>query len=112
MTSDVFGALSDPTRRAILVCLIEGEATVNELVDRFHLTQPTISRHVATLERAGLVKRRRNGQSRPVALQSNALRGLDDWLEPFRVFWTASLSNLQTYAEELADAERDETDDR
>ncbi len=112
MDSDVFVALSDPTRRAILARLINGEATVNDLVDRFDLTQPTISRHVKALEQAGLVTRRRDGQSRPVALQLDALRNLDEWLEPFRAFWKASLSNLETYAEELADAERDDSDDR
>ena len=112
MNSDVFGALSDPTRRAILACLVEGEATINDLVDRFHLTQPTISRHVKMLEKAGLVLRRRDGQSRPVALRPDALRDLDEWLEPFRAFWTASLSNLEAYAKELANAEREDSDRR
>ena len=108
MNSDPFSALSDPTRRAILARLTTGEATINDLVDCFHLTQPTISRHVQTLERAGLVERRREGQSRPVALKPDALKELDDWLEPFRAFWGASLSNLEAYAKEVADADRND----
>ena len=108
--SDVMGlvALQGPRSVEILSRLTTGEATINDLVDRFHLTQPTISRHVQTLERAGLVERRREGQSRPVALKPDALKELDDWLEPFRAFWGASLSNLEAYAKEVADADRND----
>lgn len=106
MNDDIFSALADPTRRAILARLVDGETTVNELIESFHLTQPTISRHVSTLERAGLVSRRRMGQSRPIALRADALHALDDWLAPFRDFWTASLTELETYADEVADADR------
>lgn len=112
MKSDVFAALSDPTRRAILSRLTSGEATVTDLVERFHLTQPTISRHVQALERAGLVERRRDGQARPIALRPDALRELDDWLEPFRAFWTASLVNLESHAKEVADADCNDAPDR
>jgi DNA-binding transcriptional ArsR family regulator len=112
MNSDVFAALSDPTRRAILSRLTTGEATVTDLVERFHLTQPTISRHVQALERAGLVGRRRDGQARPIALRPDALREVDDWLEPFRAFWTASPAHLEAHAKAVADADHDDAPKR
>ncbi len=97
----VFTALTDPTRRAILARLAQGEATVNDLVAPFGLAQPTISKHIKVLERAGLVTRGRQAQFRPVRLNAAPLAGIDQWISDYRQFWTASLDRLETYAQEL-----------
>src|ERR671914_1563677 len=90
-----FAALADPTRRAILARLAEGEATVNELVAPFALTQPTISKHLKVLERAGLVSRGRSAQFRPVRLNAGPLAAAAQWLGDYRGFWEASLDQLE-----------------
>lgn len=97
----VFGALADPTRRAILARLSRGEATVTELVEPFSLSQPTISKHLKVLEHAGLVSRGRDAQFRPVRLEAAALAGADQWLGDYRQFWTESFDRLEAYVEDL-----------
>ena len=97
----VFAALADPTRRAILARLSEGEATVNELVEPSDLSQPTISKHLKVLERAGLVSRGREAQFRPVRLNAAPLAGADQWLGNYRRFFTESLDRLDDYVKEL-----------
>src|SRR5262245_6488535 len=97
----VFGALADPTRRAILVRLADGEATVNELVALSDLSQPTISNHLKVLERAGLVSRGRNAQFRPVRLNPAALAGAALWLGNYVGFWEESLDQLDAYVKDL-----------
>ena len=97
----VFHALSDPTRRAILSRLAAGEATVNELVAPFDLTQPTISRHLKVLEQAGLVSRGRHAQYRPVRLRAEPLGEAAKWLGEYREFWEQSLDRLDAFAQEL-----------
>jgi uncharacterized protein YndB with AHSA1/START domain/DNA-binding transcriptional ArsR family regulator len=97
----VFAALSDPTRRAILSRLAQGEATVNELVAPFALRQPTISKHLKVLEGAGLVTRGRQAQFRPVRLNPEPLAGAAQWLGGYRRFWEESLDQLGDYAKEL-----------
>jgi DNA-binding transcriptional ArsR family regulator len=97
----VFGALADPTRRAILARLADGEATVNELVALSDLSQPTISNHLKVLERAGLVSRGRNAQFRPVRLNPAPLAGAAHWLGNYRGFWDGSLDQLDAYVKEL-----------
>jgi DNA-binding transcriptional ArsR family regulator len=97
----VFAALADPTRRAILARLAEGEATVNDLVIPFDLKQPTISKHLKVLERAGLVSRGRDAQFRPVRLEAAALEGAAQWLGNYRRFWEESLDRLDKYVKEL-----------
>jgi DNA-binding transcriptional ArsR family regulator len=79
-----FSALADPTRRAILARLARGEATVMELVEPFELSQPAITKHLKVLERAGLISRSRDGQTRPCRLEPRALRAVDAWLDRFR----------------------------
>ena len=83
----VFSALADPTRRAILARLAAGDADVSELMKPFDLTQPTISKHLKVLERAGLVARGRDAQRRPRTLVAEPLQNLDEWLESYRSFW-------------------------
>lgn len=97
----VFGALADPTRRAILERLAEGEATVNELVAPSGFSQPTISRHLKVLERAGLVSRGRDAQFRPVHLNAAPLAEAVTWLGNYQQFWEESLDRLGEYVREL-----------
>lgn len=101
----VFGALADPTRRAILARLARGEATVNELVAPFALSQPTISKHLKVLEGAGLVSRSRNAQFRPVSLNPGPLAGAARWLGDYQRFWEESLDQLAIVAKELQEKE-------
>jgi DNA-binding transcriptional ArsR family regulator len=97
----VFGALADPTRRAILARLADGDATVNELVALSELRQPTISKHLQVLERAGLVSRGRDAQFRPVRLNAAPLAGAAQWLGNYRGFWEESLDQLDAYVKDL-----------
>jgi DNA-binding transcriptional ArsR family regulator len=89
-----FSALADPTRRAILGRLTLGQASVNELVAPFNLSQPAISKHLKVLERAGLITRGREAQWRPCKLEGAALKDIADWLEPYRQFWEQRLDRL------------------
>lgn len=102
----VFAALADPTRRAILARLARGEATVNELVAPFELSQPTISNHLKVLERAGLVSRGRDAQFRPVRLEAAPLASAAEWLGDYRRFWDESLDRLDAYVKEMATKEK------
>jgi DNA-binding transcriptional ArsR family regulator len=97
----VFSALADPTRRAILARLAEGEATVNELVAPFGLRQPTISKHLKVLERAGLVTRGKDAQRRPVRLRAQPLGEAANWIGGYRQFWESSLDRLDEYVKTL-----------
>src|SRR5688500_8675055 len=90
----VFAALADPTRRAILARLADGEATVHELVAPFALSQPTISTHLKVLERGGLVSRGRSAQFRPARLNARPLADAAQWLGDYRRFWTKSFDRL------------------
>jgi DNA-binding transcriptional ArsR family regulator len=93
----IFGALADPTRRAILGRLARGDATVNTLVEPSGLSQPTVSKHLKILERAGLVSRGRAGQTRPVRLEPAPLKAAAQWLGDYEAFWNASYDRLATY---------------
>ena len=97
----VFGALADPTRRAILARLARGDATVNDLVAPFDLAQPTISKHLKVLEHAGLVSRGRDAQFRPVRLNATPLREVAEWVGNYQRFWEERLDQLGEYAKEL-----------
>src|SRR4051794_27554852 len=97
----VFAALADPTRRAILARLARGEATVNELVAPFKLSQPAISKHLKVLEKAGLITRGRDAQKRPCRIAAEPLAAADEWLEDFRKIWEANFDRLDTLLDEL-----------
>jgi DNA-binding transcriptional ArsR family regulator len=99
--STTFAALSDPTRRAILARLIQGETTVNELAEPFDMSLPAISRHLKVLERAGLISRGREAQWRPCRLEAAPMRDAVDWLEQYRRFWEQSLDRLEDYLKNL-----------
>lgn len=96
----IFGALADPTRRAMLARLALGAASVTELTPP-HLSQPTISKHLQVLEKAGLVTRGREGRFRPCHLQAAPLEAAAGWLGDYRRFWEESLDNLETYVVSL-----------
>jgi DNA-binding transcriptional ArsR family regulator len=96
-----FAALADPTRRAILARLAEGELSVTELAEPFDMTLPAVSKHLKVLERAGLIERRRQAQLRPARLEAAPLRSVDEWLVHYRRFYEASLDRLGEYLHEL-----------
>jgi DNA-binding transcriptional ArsR family regulator len=89
-----FAALADPTRRAILARLAEGEATVSELAQPFPITVQAVSKHLKVLERAGLIARGRSAQLRPSRLEGTPLKEAVDWLETYRQFWQGSFDRL------------------
>lgn len=99
--SRVFGALADPTRRAILARLADSDATVSELAQPFSISLPAISRHLKVLERAGLISRSRSGQWRSSSLDAAPLREAADWMERYRVFWEASLDRLDLHLRQV-----------
>lgn len=102
--SRAFAALADPTRRAILAELGSGELTVNELVGRYELSQPAISKHLKVLEHAGLVARGRSAQRRPCRLDADGMRPIVDWLTHFRDFWDQSFDRMDALLAELKKA--------
>src|SRR6266516_730702 len=90
-----FAALADPTRRAILIRLAEGEATVNDLAKPFPITVQAVSQHLKVLEGAGLISRGRTAQLRPARLRGAPLGEAVDWLEKYRPFWESSFDQLE-----------------
>jgi DNA-binding transcriptional ArsR family regulator len=99
--STTFAALADPTRRAILARLADGEATVNELAEPFPVTLQAISKHLKVLERAGLIVRGRSAQLRPSRLQAAALKEAADWLADYERFWDESFDRLGEHLREV-----------
>jgi DNA-binding transcriptional ArsR family regulator len=99
--SSALSALADPTRRAIIARLAEGDATVNEIAAPFGITLPAVSRHLKVLEAAGLISRGREAQWRPCRLETAALKGVDDWLNHYRRFWGESFERMDAYIAEL-----------
>lgn len=99
--NSVFSALSDPTRRAILARLADGEAAVQELAAPFEMSLPAISKHLKVLERAGLIVRGREAQWRPCRLEAAPLKEASDWIASYRRFWDESFDRLDDYLGEL-----------
>lgn len=108
--SNTFFALADPTRRAILVRLTEGPATVKDLAAPFDISGPAISKHLRVLERAGLVQRGREAQWRPRTLDATPLKDVAEFTGEFRRFWDASFARLDTYLQELQQKDVDHDD--
>jgi DNA-binding transcriptional ArsR family regulator len=96
-----FSALSDPTRRAILAQLAQGERTVKELSRPFAISAPAIARHLKVLEQAGLISRGREAQWRPCRIEPEALRGVADWVGEYRKIWEESFDRLDAYLKTL-----------
>ena len=96
-----FAALADPTRRAILARLAQGEATVMELATPFAISQPAISKHLKVLEDAGLISTGQDAQRRPRKIEPAALKAANQWLERYRALWEANYKRLDTLLETL-----------
>jgi DNA-binding transcriptional ArsR family regulator len=95
--SVTFSALADPTRRAILERLAEGEATVNELAEPFPVSVQAVSKHLKVLERAGLITRGHSAQFRPSSLRARPLGDATEWLSEYRRFWEANFDRLEEH---------------
>jgi DNA-binding transcriptional ArsR family regulator len=106
--SAIFSALADPTRRAILARLSDGEANVTELAEPFEMSLPAVSKHLKVLERAGLISRGREAQWRPCRLEASAMKDAADWLDAYRRLWEGSLDRLDEY---LAELQREDTNE-
>jgi len=104
--STTLSALADPTRRAILLRLTEGPATVKELSAPFEMSGPAVSKHLRVLERAGLIQRGREAQWRPRTLDAKPMREVAEWAGEFRRFWDASYARLDAYLEHLKRQEK------
>jgi DNA-binding transcriptional ArsR family regulator len=105
--SVTFAALADPTRRAILARLAQGEATVGELAEPFALSLPTISKHLKVLQHAGLVTQGRKAQWRPCRLAPQPLKEIADWVEDYRQHWDMSFDRLDDYLQQLQAKEKE-----
>jgi len=105
-----FAALADPTRRAILARLSEGDATVNELAAPFPISMQAISKHLKVLERAGLISRGRDAQRRPCRLQVKRLAEANKWLEGYRRFWEESFARLDDLLDEMKQQQQQQGD--
>ncbi len=99
--SRTFAALADPTRRAILARLAQGEASVTELAAPFAISQPAISKHLKVLERAGLISRGRDAQRRPCRIEAKPLADATEWLEAYRRVWEGNFQRLDALLDEL-----------
>jgi DNA-binding transcriptional ArsR family regulator len=99
--TSTFAALADPTRRAILARLAQGEATVGELAEPFPMTLQAVSKHLKVLERAGLIVRGRSAQLRPSRLQGEALKEASDWLADYRGFWEVRIDRLDEHLRDI-----------
>jgi DNA-binding transcriptional ArsR family regulator len=99
--SATFAALADPTRRAILARLAEGEASVKDLSAPFDISQPAISKHLRVLERAGLIEQSRQAQWRPRRLRAGPLRDIADWVDQYRRHWEESFARLDEFLREV-----------
>ncbi len=106
-----FAALADPTRRAILERLSQGEASVTDLAAPFDLSLPAVSKHLKVLEQAGLIARRRQAQWRPCRLEPGALKAVAAWLEHYRRFYEGSFERLDDYLRETQRSERESEGD-
>ncbi len=99
--STIFAALADPTRRAILARLAQGEASVKELAAPFKISPPAVTKHLKVLQRAGLITQGRQAQWRPCRLAAAPLKDVADWLEDYRRFWDQRFERLDAYLIEL-----------
>ena len=106
--SATFAALADPTRRAILTSLADGEASVTSLAEPFEMTLPAVSKHLKVLERAGLIERSSRAQWRPCRLAPEPLKDVSEWVERYREFWEPRLDRLDEYLSDLQTSNSDE----
>lgn len=105
----IFAALADPTRRAILSRLVDGQASVNEIAAPFEMSQPAVSRHLKVLERAGLIERDIDEQRRPARLKAQNMAAAVDWLAEFKAFWGTSFDQLDNVLFDVKQGKEKET---
>ena len=110
--SVTFAALADPTRRAILARLAQGEASVTELAKPFDLSLPGVSKHLKVLQRAGLIRQSRNAQWRPCRLEADRLKEASEWVGEYRRFWDESFQRLDDVLQEMIKQEKTTDEDR
>jgi len=99
--NDIFAALANPTRRAILARLAGGEATVNELAEPFDVSLPAVSKHIKVLEEVGLITQGRKAQYRPCSLEPGPLQTVASWTDQYRHIWDASFDRMDAYLDGL-----------
>jgi DNA-binding transcriptional ArsR family regulator len=104
--SQTFQALADPTRRAILARLFEGQKTVNELAAPFEISLPAVSRHLKVLEKAGLISRDRDAQYRPSTLRVEPLKEATAWMAPYRELWEGRMDRLGAHLDNVMKGQR------
>ncbi len=104
--SATFAALADPTRRAILARLQQGEASVQELAEPFDMSLPAVSKHLRVLERAGLISRSREAQRRPCRIAAAPLKEATEWMDGYRRFWEESFGRLDEVLQEMKAKEK------
>jgi len=104
--SVTFAALADPTRRAMLLRLSQGEISVSALAEPFQMSLPAATKHLRVLERAGLVQKRRDAQRRPCRINAEPLKQATDWMAQYRQFWEGSLDRLDAYLQQLQAVEK------
>ena len=105
--SATFAALADPTRRAILARLSQGEASVNELAAPFAMSLPAVSKHLKVLEASGLISRGREAQWRPARFEPTRMKAVADWIDQYRRFWDASFNRLDAYLKDIQQGDDD-----
>jgi DNA-binding transcriptional ArsR family regulator len=110
--SVTFAALADPTRRAILARLAQGEASVTELAKPFDLSLPGVSKHLKVLQRAGLITQSRNAQWRPCRLEGGRLKEASEWVGEYRRFWDESFERLDEVLQDLIKEEKEKNGDK
>src|SRR5829696_2744764 len=103
--SSIFAALADPTRRAILARLAQGEASVKELGEPFAISPPAVTKHLKVLQRAGLITQGRQAQWRPCRLEAAPLKAVAEWTEEFRRFWDERYNRLDAYLQHMKEEE-------
>ena len=104
--SQTFAALANPTRRAILARLTQGQATVNQLAEPFKMSLPAISKHIKVLENAGLITQGQKAQYRPCTLDAKPLEEISRWTEQYRSIWEASFDRMDNYINQLNNKEK------
>jgi DNA-binding transcriptional ArsR family regulator len=107
-----FGALADPTRRRILAQLAKGEECVTDLAQPHAMSLAAVSKHLIVLEKAGLVKRRRDGRVHSLRLEAKPLREAQAWIDRYRTFWEGNLDQFEKYLEKLQTKENKHDDDK
>jgi DNA-binding transcriptional ArsR family regulator len=106
--SQIFAALANPTRRAIIARLAEGEATVNELAEPFQMSLPAISKHIKVLEHAGLIIQGKKAQYRPCTIDPSPLEEISNWTEQYRHIWETSFDRLDDYIHQIDSKEKND----